>query len=198
MKDENVLCVPTNTMKSVFDLSKSAWIVTPAELNQLPMTFVKRLNAETDSSYKQIIAYALVFNEKGELLCYCRHGSEKRLIGLRSAGIGGHVNDNDLGVTMFETLQNGLIREIQEELNVCLSSEQINLLGMINEEKTEVGHCHTGVVFKIELTSDLLHFDDEINNPLWCNPEDIDLTQFELWSGLAIQLTINKKYLYYE
>lgn len=191
MKDENILCVSTNTMKSVFDLSKSAWTVTLSELNQLPMTFVKRLNAETDCSYKQIIAYALVFNEKGEVLCYSRHGSEKRLAGLRSVGIGGHVNDNDLGETMFETLQKGLIREIQEELNVRLSSKQINFLGMINEEQTEVGHCHTGVVFKIELTSDLLHFEDEINNPLWCNPENIDLTQFEIWSGLAIQLVRN-------
>lgn len=192
MKDENVLCVPSCTMKSVFDFSKSAWIVTPAELDQLPMTFVKRLNAETDCSYKQIIAYALVFNEKGELLCYSRHGSEKRLAGLRSAGIGGHVNDNDLGGSMFETLQKGLIREIQEELNVRLSSERINLLGMINEEQTEVGHCHTGVVFKIESAFDMLNFDDEINNPIWCNPKNIDLTQFEIWSGLAIQLARNK------
>jgi predicted NUDIX family phosphoesterase len=82
----------------------------------------------------------------------------------------------------------GLKREFREEVGVLLHDNDMELLGMINEEETAVGHCHTGVVFRVNVNSEQLKFDAEIGLPQWENPKDLDLGNFELWSGLALRL----------
>jgi len=189
MKKENVLCVPVISLTDEFDIKAGYWPTNKDSINKLPFIFKARELAECDFSHKQLIAYALVFNERGELLHYQRCGSEKRLKGIWSAGIGGHTNDLDKGDTLYDTLTNGLLREFEEETGLKIKLDDIELLGMINEEKTEVGHCHTGVVFKITVNPENLLLDAEIGNPQWKTPELLDLANFELWSGLAIKLT---------
>ena len=188
MKDENVLCVPTEQMRLAFDLSLGSWQISMEELNRLPQCFEKRALLEQDYSYKQLIAYALVFDDQGQVLIYQRCGSEKRLKGIWSAGIGGHVTDEDRQITPYSTLLQGLKREFSEEIGLELQDGDVELLGMINEEETEVGHCHTGVVFRVNVASEQMRFDKEIGLPQWKNPEELDLEKFELWSGLALRL----------
>lgn len=192
MKDENVLCVPTEQMRLAFDLSLGSWQISVEELNRLPQCFEKRALLEQDYSYKQLIAYALVFNDKGKVLTYQRCGSEKRLKGIMSAGIGGHVTDEDKQLTPYDTLLQGLKREFREEVGVLLHDNDMELLGMINEEETAVGHCHTGVVFRVNVNSEQLKFDAEIGLPQWNNPEGLELEKYELWSGLALRLIKQK------
>lgn len=188
MKNENVLCVPTEQMRLVFDLNCGSWQITIDELNRLPQRFEKRILLEQDYTYKQLIAYALVFNADGKVLTYQRCGSEKRLKGIRSAGIGGHVTDDDKQLTPYDTLLQGLKREFREEVGVLLHNDDVELLGMINEEETEVGYCHTGVVFRVNVDPERLKFDAEIGLPQWENPKELNLEKFELWSKLALQL----------
>ena len=188
MKDENVLCVPTEQMRLAFDLSLGSWQISMEELNRLPQCFEKRALLEQDYTYKQLIAYALVFDAKGQVLIYQRCGSEKRLNGIWSAGIGGHVTDEDRQLTPYDTLLQGLKREFSEEIGLELQDGDVELLGMINEEETEVGHCHTGVVFRVNIASEQMRFDKEIGLPQWKNPKELDLEKFELWSGLALRL----------
>ena len=137
--------------------------------------------------YKQIIPYAVVQNRNGEVLCYQRHGSEKRLADIFSVGIGGHVNDKDEGTLLLNRLIVGLRREFGEEVGISLSESQFELVGMINEEQTEVGHCHTGIVFKVAVDDESFIFDAEIGNPQWKRINDLDLSRFELWSALALR-----------
>lgn len=188
MKDENVLCVPTEQMRLAFDLSLGSWQISMEELNRLPQCFEKRALLEQDYTYKQLIAYALVFDAQGQVLTYQRCGSEKRLKGIWSAGIGGHVTDEDRQLTPYDTLLQGLKREFSEEIGLELQDGDVELLGMINEEETEVGHCHTGVVFRVNVASEQMRFDKEIGLPQWKNPEELDLEKFELWSTLSIRL----------
>lgn len=188
MKDENVLCVPTEQMRLAFDLSLGSWQISMEELNRLPQCFEKRALLEQDYTYKQLIAYALVFDDQGQVLTYQRCGSEKRLKGIWSAGIGGHVTDEDRQITPYNTLLQGLKREFSEEIGLELQDGDVELLGMINEEETEVGHCHTGVVFRVNVASEQMRFDKEIGLPQWKNPQELDLEKFELWSGLALRL----------
>lgn len=188
MKDENVLCVPTEQMRLAFDLSLGSWQISMEELNRLPQCFEKRALLEQDYTYKQLIAYALVFDDQGQVLTYQRCGSEKRLKGIWSAGIGGHVTDEDRQITPYNTLLQGLKREFSEEIGLELQDGDVELLGMINEEETEVGHCHTGVVFRVNVASGQMRFDTEIGLPQWKNPEELDLEKFELWSTLSIRL----------
>jgi predicted NUDIX family phosphoesterase len=188
MKNENVLFVPRPELARVMDLSKTFWRVTAAELSQLPFDFAPRAELETDGSRKQLIPYALLLDERKRVLTYRRHGSEKRLADKWSAGIGGHVNDGDKRPALLNTLTAGLSREIKEETGLCVSAPQMLLLGMINEEISEVGHSHTGVVFAINVQNAAFVYDAEIAEPHFWNMDNVDLSLFETWSSLALDL----------
>lgn len=193
MKDENVICVERKFLHSTFDLSKQYWSAVPADIDGLPIAFLNRRVAENDFEFKQLIPYAVVLNRYGEVLCYQRHGSEKRLSELCSVGIGGHVNDGDVGKTLMERLLNGLKREFEEEIGVLLHRDQLKLIGMIDEEETEVGLCHTGIVFVVKIKDENLSFDAEIGNPKWMRSKDLDMSKFELWSRLVLLLLQNQQ-----
>lgn len=190
MKDEKVLCVSLSELKSHFDLNKMSWVCDVETLNSLSFSYIERQRAECDFSQKQIIPYVLVFNSKGELLHYRRCGSEKRLSGLYSAGIGGHLNENDEGGTMYERILSGLKREVLEEIGVSLSDNQIKIKGMINEDETNVGLCHIGIVFRIDVNESELVYEQELGSPEWKLQRDLDMSKFELWSKLAIGLIV--------
>lgn len=188
MKNENVLCIPTHVLRTGFELDKEFWLCSIDSLNSLPYTYVPRSHAEKDNSYKQVIPYVLVFDSESKVLHYQRCGSEKRLSGLYSAGIGGHVNDEDAGNSVYDIVVSGLKREMREELGIEITDTQLQFLGMINEEYTDVGHCHIGVVFKVIEENEQLCFESEIGHPEWQYPHMLDLSRFELWSALAIKL----------
>lgn len=76
-------------------------------------------------------------------------------------------------------------RECKEELGVEIND--ISLLGIINEEKTEVGHAHLGVVFKPKVSSQL-PASDELKNWQFVNIDKLSDLNFELWSSLAMRL----------
>lgn len=188
MKEESILCVPVEIMKLNFDMNQNLWAIDVEKLNSLSHSFLYRPDVEKDFTQKQLIPYAIVVNNRDEVLCYQRAGSEKRLSGIWSAGIGGHVNDGDKDMTIFDTLVRGLIREFEEEIGISLTPDMIKVCGMINEEETEVGYCHTGVVFRVNLDSSNMVFDTEISTPTWVSPNDMDFEKYELWSSLAIKL----------
>lgn len=189
MKNEKVLSVELTRLRQSFDLSRQYWPIDVAVLNRLSYAYVDRSQAEADFSCKQLIPYALIFDQNGRICTYQRHGSELRLIGKLSAGIGGHVNDRDQGPTLYDRLLSGLRREMREEIGLSFSPSQITVLGMINEDESAVGRCHLGIVFKVRLDDwrDPV-FGGEIRNPQWQLVEQLPLEQFELWSKLAIQL----------
>lgn len=193
MKNENVLCAELELLQKTFPLARQYWKMEAKALDNLEYCFIPRCEAEQNFSKKQIIPYALLFDVQGRVLTYRRHGSEGRLAGRGSAGIGGHVNDQDRGATLSDRLLSGLTREMREETGLDLDalprSGCIRLLGMINEDESEVGRCHVGVVFRVELDAPQgLKFSDEIASPEWLDPAGLDLSRFELWSALALRL----------
>jgi predicted NUDIX family phosphoesterase len=117
--------------------------------------FMERPAAELDSTHKQLIPYS-IFHHEGRYLCYTRGGKsgEKRLVSKRSVGIGGHINPVDqshdgLGETMYF---NSIEREITEELVIGGTHTQ-TVIGLINDDSSEVGSVHLGVVHRFELSS---------------------------------------------
>jgi len=188
MKNENVLVVAKDELEQYFNLRQEYWSISGQDLNMLAASFKSRQEAETDFSAKQLIPYAVISNQEGRILTYNRHGSEQRLKGIFSVGIGGHVNDGDKSSSIYKTLTTGLRREINEEMGLRVNNADISLAGMINEDRSEVGHCHIGVVFKVELHGVSPSFSTEIENPQWLSIQEIDLEKFELWSALALKL----------
>jgi predicted NUDIX family phosphoesterase len=68
-----------------------------------------------------------------------------------SIGIGGHINPAE-GILAADLIQNGLSREVNEELHIARGYQE-RLIGLINDDTTDVGRVHLGVLFEIEASS---------------------------------------------
>jgi predicted NUDIX family phosphoesterase len=103
-----------------------------------------RTAMEKDPRFKQIIPY-LVLRDRGAyfLMRRTRAGGDARLHGRFSIGVGGHVNPAD------RDLAGGLAREWAEEIEADFVPE-FSLLGLLNDDETEVGRVHLGVVYLAE------------------------------------------------
>ncbi|MEO8207709.1 MAG: DNA mismatch repair protein MutT [Chloroflexota bacterium] len=103
--------------------------------------FVPRSSAEVDRSLKQVIPY-LVLRDDGRyfLMRRTRGGGDARLHDRYSIGVGGHLNPGD------RDLAGGLVREWHEEL-VADFVPTFRLVGLLNDDATDVGSVHLGAVY---------------------------------------------------
>ena len=96
---------------------------------------------EVDPSFKQIIPYLVLRDgDRFFLMRRTRAGVDARLHDRYSIGVGGHLNPGDGGVI------GGLRREWQEEL-VADFEPEFRLVGLLNDDTTDVGAVHLGAVF---------------------------------------------------
>jgi predicted NUDIX family phosphoesterase len=156
--DERVLVVP----RSLFDelgsfqgFSSDVDCYLPTFLDPSQNFFMARDNAEDDTTYKQIIPYA-IFHHEGQILHYVRgsKSGEQRLAAKGSIGIGGHINSEDAAQASVEqdTYMTGVEREVNEELALGGGFVQ-RIVGLINDDSNEVGQVHLGVVHVFDLES---------------------------------------------
>lgn len=200
---EQVLCSLTLSLPATWLPAAGFIPMTEAELfknlEALEPLWVPRSQAENDARFKQWIPYALIQNPQGEFAAYPRRGTEARLHGLWSLGIGGHINPQDkcsasgaAEAGWQQLLWRGLRRELVEEFPSAAEG-RTTFLGLIHEHHSVVGRVHLGAVF--------LHLPDHCNGPVgpeisgqqWIPQARIGsaewpLEQFELWSQLALQL----------
>lgn len=111
--------------------------------------FLPRSRAEKDPSHKQLIPYVIIACG-GKCLSYVRgkRAGETRLVGLRSIGIGGHINPDDR--TLFSTdfrdaYRTAVEREVAEEISVETPHAD-TVVALLNDDSTEVGQVHLGIV----------------------------------------------------
>src|SRR4030042_529660 len=113
--------------------------------------FMNRAEVEEDPSYKQLIPYVIMSCD-GKYLNYVRgrRAGEKRLVGLRSIGIGGHINPVDNEVPVFDTdfremYAAAVEREVAEEVNVEAGHSD-RIAALLNDDSNRVGSVHLGIV----------------------------------------------------
>jgi predicted NUDIX family phosphoesterase len=103
--------------------------------------FMARAEAEQDASHKQVIPYLVLRDgERVFLMHRTRAGADQRLHDRYSIGVGGHINPGDRDV------EGALAREWREELDAAFVPD-FALLGLLNDDTTDVGRVHVGVVF---------------------------------------------------
>ena len=148
----------------------------------------RRGDMEEDSNYKQLIGYVLLKDiTTGEVLVYKRlvGGGEARLHGKASVGIGGHMNEVE-GKTIFEMLKINAARELNEEVGVSEEDALNNLhfIGLINDDKTEVGQVHIGVVYECKVDKQLVEVkEDDTLVIKWMTGEEAkEEENYETWS----------------
>lgn len=103
--------------------------------------FRPRPEMELDRSWKQVIPYLVLRDgDRYFLMQRTRAGGDARLHDLWSIGVGGHLNPGD------GDLAGGLRREWREELDAAFEPE-FELLGLLNDDSTDVGSVHLGAVY---------------------------------------------------
>ena len=85
-----------------------------------------------------------------KILNYVRgkRAGESRLVGLRSIGIGGHINPVDwtlFSAESYKTYLEAVDREVAEEVSVETSHTN-HIVALLNDESNEVGSVHLGIV----------------------------------------------------
>ena len=141
--DELVLVVPRASV-----ISGAGWTgVRTAGVNAFIATvraegrFEPRPAMEVDPSFKQVIPYLVLRDgERYFLMRRTRAGGDARLHDRWSIGVGGHLNPGD------GDLAGGLRREWAEEL-VADFEPDFSLVGLLNDDTTDVGSVHLGAVY---------------------------------------------------
>ena len=147
--EERVLCFQRKLLEElgVFQgLSLEVERYLPVVTSASQILYLNRSDAEKDKRYKQLIPYVLLLCHD-KILRYRRGkgGQETRLHGLYSVGIGGHISEEDHGLFSNHLgYHEGMRRELVEEVAIAEANEAA--VAVINDDSTEVGFVHFGVV----------------------------------------------------
>jgi predicted NUDIX family phosphoesterase len=103
--------------------------------------FRPRPDVEPDRTWKQVIPYLVLRDgPRYFLMRRTQAGGDARLHDRWSIGVGGHLNPGD------GDLAGGLRREWREEL-VADFEPEFELIGLLNDDTTDVGGVHVGAVY---------------------------------------------------
>jgi predicted NUDIX family phosphoesterase len=152
--EERVLCFERKLLDElgVFQgLSLEVEKYLPVLTSSSHLVYLNRNEAEHDKRFKQLIPYVLLICRE-KILRYRRGrgGQETRLHGLCSVGVGGHISEEDHGLfSQDRGYQEGMRRELMEEVAVDAAHEPA--VAAINDDSTEVGCVHFGVVHVVRV-----------------------------------------------
>jgi len=160
VRTEHVLVVPTERFHALghfqgFTTEVDRYV--DELLDPLYTSFEPRSQAEEDPSLKQLIPYCVFRytpeDDEPQLFQYTRGKGqgEGRLHAKRSIGVGGHISSDDVDVPSgLDPYEEGLRRELEEEVEIR-SPYQRHCVGLINDDETEVGRVHLGIVYLFEV-----------------------------------------------
>ncbi len=200
---EHVLVVPTQLFHSLgyfqgFCAEVDRYLKTlfaPDNISYRP-----RPEMEEDSSFKQLIPYVIFRHTdpagRVSVYQYSRGGGsgEKRLVAKKSVGIGGHISQEDGEAKDADPYHDGMNRELQEEV-IIDTPHVINLVGLINDDETEVGKVHLGIVHICDVeTPDVRSNEDEIEGNGFQPIQELldNLDGFETWSAICLKALFGK------
>ena len=186
---------------------KTSWKeISRMMFSQLSVDYCRRLDVEENNDYTQILTYVLV--TRGDAILAYRRGTynrtERYLRGSYCVGFGGHVTEADLN--LFNAQTKGVLecasRELMEELHIPLPDierlhdrEGLDIIGIINDDSSDVGRRHLAFVMKYEVSRDSYwenpkRGEKAITQLRWVSASDaghLPLWNFEYWSQLCLR-----------
>ena len=158
--------------------------------------FLARNIAETDYQFKQVIPYVVVRHEDRTLLIWrTNKQTEARLHNLYSLGVGGHINDTDIPSASSNIILTGMRREFNEEIAVE-SEQSCELVGIINDDSTDVSRVHMGFVFVLRTsTPQFTIMEPGKYTAAWKTSEELAMhyAQMESWAQIVFDRVIRNR-----
>jgi predicted NUDIX family phosphoesterase len=188
---EHVLVVPTLLFREVGYFQGFTTNVAPylrTLFNPSFTSYRPRDEVEEDPSYKQLIPYC-IFRCGGAVFHYTRgtEQGEGRLHSKRSIGVGGHISAEDQ-VRPDAPYDEAMRREIEEEIHVESTYVQ-RCVGLINDDQTEVGRVHLGIVHIFDLDAPKVRpREKSMIETGFAPPTELlrDRERFETWSQICL------------
>lgn len=153
--------------------------------------FMPRYQAEENTAYKQVIPYLVFeYNNTYFLMQRRSQASEKRLQNKFSLGIGGHIRQEDIcSNSLFDWAR----REFNEEIEYNGSFE-IEPLGILNDDTTEVGKVHIGLVLLLHGNSDNIQIKSELKSGVLVSLEQCQqqYNDMESWTQIVVDYLLRK------
>ncbi len=205
MTEENILVVSTELFHRLGyfqgfskDIEKYRSILLAPE----NVSFGLRSQMENNPDFKQLIPYMIFCytDNAGQLSIFTyirgKGQGEARLHQKMSIGVGGHLNDHDKKTnqqntnTFHDLYHEGMFREFHEEVRTNSPYTEC-CVGMINDDLTEVGKVHLGIVHRFDLVKpdlvanekDLIESGFRPVEELLALPED----RFESWTSISLK-----------
>ena len=157
--EEQVLVVPTRVFHALgsfqgfcTDIDRYRDVL----LDATNVQFRPRGEVETDADFKQLIPYMVFCHTDSSgnvsIFQYVRGKGmgESRLHQKRSIGVGGHIAAEDQGKHSADIYREGMLRELREEV-VLHTTFTERCVGLINDDSTEVGRVHLGIVHRLDV-----------------------------------------------
>jgi predicted NUDIX family phosphoesterase len=155
-----------------------------------------RREVEQDPGFKQLIPYVIFRYIDAQKIVnvfqYTRGTGqgEGRLHRKRSVGIGGHISTIDAATNGGASpYQEGMRRELAEEVEINTPYAD-HCVGLINDDQTEVGSVHLGVVYIFDVVRPQVRSrETDILESSFRPVAEIlqDLAGFETWSQICLK-----------
>ena len=146
--------------------------------------FRPRGQMERERSWKQVIPYLVLRDgPRYFLMRRTKAGGDARLHDLWTIGVGGHLNPGD------GDLAGGLRREWREEVDARFEPE-FALIGLINDDDTDVGSVHVGAVYVADARGREVRIrETEKLSGAFADPAEVAevVDRMESWSALVFE-----------
>jgi predicted NUDIX family phosphoesterase len=186
-KDEHILVIKRsllfnqNPWHGIMDQNLEYYVHTI----QTKQEFHPRSQMEEDFTYKQIIPYLIFrYQQRYFLMQRSHNASEKRLQNKFSLGIGGHIRQEDI---KNNCILDWAQREFHEEI-VYEGSYTSQLIGILNDDSSDVGKVHMGLVFLLDGNSDKISIRSELKSGSLYSLEECKqhYDHLETWSKIVL------------
>jgi predicted NUDIX family phosphoesterase len=193
---ERVLVVPTSLLHDLgyfqgFTSEVDRYL--GALLSPEHTSYRPRGQMEQDPSFKQLIPYVIFRHTDasgGQTIFRYTRGAgqgEQRLHRKHSVGIGGHISVQD--AEKASAYDEGMRRELAEEVSIN-TAYQSQCVGLLNDDQTEVGKVHLGVVHIFDVERPAVQpREADIVDARFVPLEELlaDLDGFETWSQICLR-----------
>lgn len=197
MNTEQILAIPTEKVWNILNYQEKG-VIKALDVNIMDKlllhgVFRPRNILEEDPSYKQIIPYAVIcYGNEVYMFRRLNKQTEVRLHNKCSLGVGGHMNPYGDKIDI-DYLHHELEREMHEEVKLGEGCEIVDMkpVGFINDDLSEVGKVHLGVLYHITVSNNHIEINEtEKMTGEWVAISDLAkyYSNMETWSQLYCKL----------